>query len=89
LGTVAITNSRKTDTIGLNGAPMSLGSALAKFLGVEEDSLEGQLAGQHVRLNSTTVEIPEGFTTALRDYDFISVVTDNVARGGIKGAHNS
>ena len=85
MASVAITSSRKTENIDLNGG-MTLGDALAHFLRTDVRGVENGLAGQTVRLNSAAVAIPDGLNTALRDRDFVSIYAAEVARGGVKGA---
>ena len=83
--TVAIATSTKTENQAINGG-LTVGEALAKFYNVGARDLEGKLVGQMVRLNNSTVNVPGDLGTALRANDFISIYTQEIARGGVKGA---
>ena len=84
---IAISSPTKTETQALNGG-MSVGEALAKFHNVPVREVEGKLAGQMVRLNNGTVNVPGDLNQPLRPNDFISIYPNEIARGGVKGAGN-
>ena len=87
IGTVSVGSTTKSENIDLNGG-MTLGAVLAHFLRCSERELEGKLSGQVVRLGNSSMSIPDGLTTPLRDRDFVSIYPAEVARGGVKGAQS-
>ena len=82
--TISIVTSTKTENQAVNGG-LSLGEALAKFYNVGVRDVETKIANQMVRLNNGTVGGGD-FATPLRAGDVISIYTQEIARGGVKGA---
>ena len=82
---ISISSPRKSEQFDINGG-MTVRQALGKFYACQDANVERELAGQTVRLNASNVEVPGGLSTPLRDRDFVSIYTQDVARGGVKGA---
>jgi hypothetical protein len=84
MASATISSWSMVKTFDLN-EPLSLRDALASFLDVEAEGVERALSGWVAFLNSREVSLPAGLSVLLRDSDFVSVYTEEIARNGVRG----
>ena len=82
---ITVTAANKTHNYGLNGETMHLRQVLDLFFESMGTATEASLRDKVVRLNTATVEASD-FGQVLRDGDVITIISAQVARGGVKGA---
>lgn len=83
---VTVTDFTNTRVVPINGGGLTVLAALANFLGASESDVADQLGTRKARLLNYGDLNPTDFGRQLAHGDTITIYTNAVATGGVKGA---